>query len=140
MDWQAKAKHFLAHETQFHLGMLPTEQSHPKTRGLAEMLQRDTAAGIAVLQAVDQEVAGAVDRVFAGADFAQLVEALNATLGSGGRVCFSGCGATGRLGILLEACWRHFWHDLAAERSELGSVCEEMGNRVCSIMTGGTTP
>jgi len=137
MDWEAKAKHFLEHETQFHLGMLPTEQSHPRTRGLAETLQRDAAAGIAMLQAVDQEVATAADRVLAGAEFAQLVETLSATLRSGGRVCFSGCGATGRLSILVEACWRHFWRDVAAKQPALGPLCGEMANRVCSIMTGG---
>ncbi len=34
--WQEAAAHFLQHETQFQLGMLPTEQAHPRTRGLAD--------------------------------------------------------------------------------------------------------
>ena len=56
-DYRRDAEHFLTHETQFHLGMMPTEQSHPHTRGLAETLQQDCAAGVRLLQAVDQDVA-----------------------------------------------------------------------------------
>jgi N-acetylmuramic acid 6-phosphate etherase len=137
LDWKTKATHFLKHETQFHLGMLPTEQSHPATRGLAETLQRDTAAGIAMLQSVDRNVAQSADRVLADAAFAELTEAMSTALRTGGRVCFSGCGATGRLSILLEACWRHFWLDVAGRQPELRAICEEMSNAVCSIMTGG---
>lgn len=125
MDWRAEAKHFIEHETQFHLGMMPTEQPHPKTKGLAELLQRDVAAGVRMLLSVDQDVADSADRVFAGDEFAQLAQTLADTLRAGGRICFSGCGATGRLSILLEACWRHFWED------------DDRADQVCSIMTGG---
>lgn len=133
----SKARHFLEHETQFHLGMMPTEQSHPGTRGLAETLQRDVPAGIGLLQAVDQDVAVAADRVFASEPFAELVEAMSVTFRTGGRVCFSGCGATGRLSILLEACWRHFWGDLSTSQPGLHAMFPEAEDRVCSIMTGG---
>ena len=34
-----KADDFIKNETQFHLGMLTTEQSHPKTRNLSQTLQ-----------------------------------------------------------------------------------------------------
>ncbi len=137
MDWQAEARRFLDQETQFRLGMLPTEQSHPKTRGLAETLQQDVSAGVRMLQAVDDDVAGCAIDVLSSREFGQLVTALTATLQGGGRICFSGCGSTGRLAILLEACWRRFWLDAAQRRPELRAVCEKMGDRVCSIMTGG---
>ncbi len=58
-DPRIAARRFIEEEGQFHLGMLPTEQSHPKTRGLAETLQRDRAAGIRMLQSVDRDVAAA---------------------------------------------------------------------------------
>ncbi len=125
MDWQAQAKYFLEHETQFHLGMLPTEQPHPKTKGLAELLQQDVAAGLRMLLAIDQDVAATASRVFASEQFAQLVQVMSETLSAGGRICFSGCGATGRLSILLEACWRHYWQN------------GDRANQVRSIMTGG---
>ncbi|NOY79576.1 MAG: sugar phosphate isomerase [Kiritimatiellaeota bacterium] len=134
---QDRAEHFLRNETQFHLGALPTEQPHPATRGLAEILQRDVAAGIRLLQKVDGDVAGAADRVVPSAEFAALVEAMLEALGSGGRICFSGCGATGRLSILLEARWRRFWSDAADRHAEYAGECRRISDRVCSIMTGG---
>ena len=51
-----KARHFMEHETQFHLGALPTEQPHPRTRGLAETLQGDTAAGVRMILDVDNDI------------------------------------------------------------------------------------
>jgi len=137
MDWKTAAKDFLENETQFHLGMLPTEQSHPKTRGLAEGLAADLPAGIRMLQSVDEEVADSVSRVFSGDAFHALVDSLRAALEGGRRVCFSGCGATGRLSILLEARWRHFWTREAGRRPETAAACRARENQVCSIMTGG---
>ena len=136
-DWQSSARHFLENETQFHLGMLPTEQPHAGTRGLAETLQRDVEAGLRLLQAVDEDVADSAERVFAGEAFARLVETLVTSVRSGGRLCFSGCGATGRLSILLEACWRHFWLGLAQRHPHAGPRCQAMADRAWSIMTGG---
>jgi len=136
-DYRQKAEYFLKHETQFHLGVLPTEQSHPKTRGLAETLQRDVAAGIRLLQSVDPEVADAARRVFRSAEYAALVTAMNDAFRNGGRVCFSGCGATGRLSILLESCWRHFWTTVGDRQPGLAGLCASQSERVCSIMTGG---
>ena len=76
VDWRAQAEHFLKHETQFHLGVLPTEQSHPATRGLSDVLQRDVAAGVRMLQAVDADVAECADAVFEGEPFAELASSL----------------------------------------------------------------
>jgi len=120
-DVKREAEHFVNCEREFHLGVLPTEQSHPKTRGLAEVIAKDTRAGIRMLQAVDEDVTVAAKRVFASAEFQRLLEALKAALARGGRICFSGCGATGRLSILLEAAYR-------AGRG---------GDAASSIMTGG---
>lgn len=136
-DYRRQAERFLTHETQFHLGMLPTEQSHPKTRGLAETLQEDSAAGVRMLQAVDRDVADAARRVLASDELETLVTALSDALAGGGRVCFSGCGATGRLSIMLEAMWRRFWLQLAQEQSHVQAVAKRPGDQVISIMTGG---
>lgn len=136
-DHRQAAAHFLEHETQFHLGALPTEQAHPKTRGLAEILQRDIPAGIRRLQSVDPEVGEAAARVFGSGPYAALAAALHEAFRGGGRVCFSGCGATGRLSILLESCWRRFWAALAVAHPRLAALCARQADRVCSIMTGG---
>ncbi|MFA6562903.1 MAG: sugar phosphate isomerase [Verrucomicrobiia bacterium] len=108
-------------EKAFHLGALPTEQSHPKTRGLAEIIAKDTRAGIRMLQLVDDDVTVTARRVFATDEFRRFVESLTAAIKRGGRICFSGCGATGRLSILLEAAYR----------------ASQGGGTALSIMTGG---
>ncbi len=136
-DYRREAEHFLANEKQFHLGMMPTEQSHPGTRGLAEKLQEDCAAGVRMLQSVDRDVAEMARRVMPAEEMQALIESLAAALASGRRVCFSGCGATGRLSIMLEAMWRKFWRDLAQQRPENADLAAELGGRVISIMTGG---
>ncbi|MFW5869000.1 MAG: sugar phosphate isomerase, partial [Armatimonadota bacterium] len=136
-DYRSLAEHFLTHETQFHLGMMPTEQSHPGTRGLAETMQEDTAAGVRMLQAIDRDVAEVARRVLASAELAELVSTLTAAIVAGRRVCFSGCGATGRLSIMLEAMWRRFWLDLADEHPEAAEIAAALGDQVISIMTGG---
>jgi N-acetylmuramic acid 6-phosphate etherase len=136
-DFRRDAEHFLKHETQFHLGMLPTEQSHPKTRGLAETLQADCAAGVRMLQAVDGDVLAVAQRVLAGPEVEKLATALHDAVAAGRRICFSGCGATGRLAIMLEAMWRWFWRDLILRRPELQPLAGQMADRAASIMTGG---
>ncbi|MHB8996245.1 MAG: N-acetylmuramic acid 6-phosphate etherase family protein [Armatimonadota bacterium] len=135
-DYRAQAEHFLTCEKQFHLGIMPTEQPHPKTKGLAETLQQDAAAGVRMLQEVDQDVVAMARRVLVGEELQLLFTTMAEAIAAGHRVCFSGCGATGRLSIMLEAMWHWFWRDLA-QQPQLAAVATEMADRVTSIMTGG---
>jgi N-acetylmuramic acid 6-phosphate etherase len=132
-----KAQHFIDHEQQFHLGVLPTEQSNPKTAGLAETSQRDLEAALRMLQAVDADVLPRATQVFAGEAFRRLVDALRRALDGPGRICFSGCGATGRLSILLEVAWRQFWQELQLRHPAVAAKLPPLEHRVVSIMTGG---
>jgi len=136
-DYRQDAEQFLQHEKQFHLGALPTEQAHPATRGLAEVLARDLVAGIRLLQSVDADVTTAAARAFASPAYQELRTALDKAIHAGHRVCFSGCGATGRLSILLESSWRHAWRVLAEEFPQTAPLCARQAAQVCSIMTGG---
>ncbi|MGM0493185.1 MAG: sugar phosphate isomerase [Armatimonadota bacterium] len=136
-DYRREAEHFLTRETQFHLGVLPTEQPHPKTVGLAETLQEDCAAGVRMLQSVDQDVSEMAHRVLGGPEATRLSRALAEAVTGGRRVCFSGCGATGRLSILLEAMWRCFWRDFADRWPDHAATARSMADRITSIMTGG---
>ncbi|MCC7494900.1 MAG: SIS domain-containing protein [Fimbriimonadaceae bacterium] len=124
-EMRREAEAFVRDETAFHLGALPTEQSHPLTRGLAELTAADTVAGVRLLLRVDQDVVAAARRVVASAAYAATVAQMQATLAGGGRICFSGCGATGRLSILLESAWR------------AGGLSGALGEAVVSLMTGG---
>jgi N-acetylmuramic acid 6-phosphate etherase len=132
-----KAKQFIELEQQFHLGMLPTEQSHPKTRGMAETSQRDLPAAIHMLQSVDDDILPKAKQVLAGPEFQRMVAAMRRALEGNGHICFSGCGATGRLSILLEAAWREFWQDARRQHPDITAKVPNLEDRATSIMTGG---
>jgi N-acetylmuramic acid 6-phosphate etherase len=113
---KAKARDFIDNEKQFHLGFLPTEQSNPITATLEEDFKRSTLAGVQCLQRGDRQIPITMRHVFAGEKFKKLVDSIVETLlAPKGRIIFSGCGATGRLSILLESIWRDFFHRRAAE-------------------------
>ena len=146
---RAKARNFIDNEKQFQLGFLPTECSNPITATLEEDFKRSTRAGIQCLQRGDRQMAITMRHVFASPQFHALVDAMVATLTTPPlthspthnspthplpRIIFSGCGATGRLSILLESMWRDFFHRRAAE---LSAEERALADRVASIMTGG---
>ena len=132
-----QALHFIKDETQFHLGYLPTEQSHPKTRGLSQALQKDTAQGLRLLLSVDDDIPPVAKRVIASAEFARLRVAIKTALDNNRTIYFSGCGATGRLSILLDAANRRYWRETYEKHPELRSVCGDMAERTFAVMTGG---
>ena len=132
-----EAEHFLTNEKQFHLGMLPTELSNPKTADIDSVFADNTAAGVSLLLSVDCDVAKMAQRVLAGPEFVRLVVSGVETIMKGGRIVFSGCGATGRLSILLEAMWRHFFIGLKSSTPDLFNKVSKYENSVLSIMTGG---
>ena len=128
-----KAEEFLAREGAFRLGELLTETFHPKTRTLSQTAATDLPAAIRMLQSVDDEIPPAMEKVLQQDSFGRLVEAFGEALSSGKRIYFTGCGATGRLSILLEAAWRRFWREIKKVSPEIG----EMEDRVFSVMAGG---
>ena len=125
----AKADDFIRNETQFHLGFLPTEQANPLTRNLGADFQSDPEKGVESLQRCDREVLKMAERVFASAEYARFLRSGIETVKNGGRILFSGCGATGRLSILLESLWRN------ACRKHPSMV--RFADSAESIMTGG---
>ena len=128
---------FLTKEKQFHLGFLPTEQSNPKTKDLEARFAKSAEDGVALLLAVDRDIAPVARRVFASQQYAALEKAVETSLASGHRVVFSGCGATGRLSILLETMWRRGLADLLESNPEAGARAARYADSVLSIMTGG---
>ena len=138
---RARARDFVENERQFQLGFLPTEQSNPITATLEEDFRRSTLAGVQCLQRGDRQMPITMRHVFASPQFRALVDSMVATLkappksnDSLPRIVFSGCGATGRLSILLESMWRDFFCRRAAE---LTSAERALADRSASIMTGG---
>ena len=132
---KAKARDFIDNEKQFHLGFLPTEQSNPITATLEEDFKRSTLAGVQCLQRGDRQIPITMRHVFASQQFENLVsDMVRSVTAPKGRIIFSGCGATGRLSILLESMWRDFFHRRAAE---LTLEERKLADRSASIMTGG---
>jgi N-acetylmuramic acid 6-phosphate etherase len=133
MSTHDRAEHFLSQEKAFRLGQLLTESSHPKTRTLSQTLEKDMEAGIRMLQSVDDDIKEAMAALFAQDSFPELVAALLRALEKEQRIFFTGCGATGRLSILLEAVWREFWQRHPALRRQM----PQMEERCISVMAGG---
>lgn len=127
MESDRRARDFVERETQFQLGFLTTEQSHPLTSDLGETTRRDPAEGVRLLLAVDGDVARAAPGQLASDAFASLADAF-AAAGAGRRVVFSGCGSTGRLAVLLESIWRRAWS--ATGHAKIASLAR-------GIITGG---
>ena len=101
---KSKARDFIDNEKQFQLGFLPTEQSNPITATLEEDFNRSTLAGVRCLQRGDRQMPITMRHVFAGRRFEKLISSMvESVKGPKGRIIFSGCGATGRLSILLES-------------------------------------
>lgn len=132
-----EAENFLNNEKQFHLGMLPTEQSNPKTRGLDRKFASSPAEGIGLLLSVDRDVQAMAKEVLASESFQKMVEAGTRAVLGGKKLVFSGCGATGRLSILLESMWRCFFRELGRQHPVIYQKAARFENAVFSIMTGG---
>ncbi|MFN2336953.1 MAG: hypothetical protein ABR560_08290, partial [Bacteroidales bacterium] len=132
-----EADHFLNHETQFHLGMLPTEQANPKTRNLDKIFAESTRKGVKTLLSVDMDIYPMAQRIFRGKEYDRLVKAGVKAISEGKKIIFSGCGATGRLSILLESFWRCFFRDLHQDYPDIYKKVKHVEDSVFSIMTGG---
>lgn len=95
---------FLRLSAQFRLGGLPTEQTNPLTRGLAETARTEPARAVEKFRAADLDALRRCAEV--AGEWRPLREAVQATLAAGDRVFLCGCGATGRLALNLELLWR----------------------------------
>jgi N-acetylmuramic acid 6-phosphate etherase len=130
-----KAREFVENQKSFRLGFLPTEQSNPITASLERDFKRSFVDGVECLQRADRQVPIAMRHVMRMQEYAELVDAMETALRSAkGRIVFTGCGATGRLSILLESMWRDFFTRRAGELSESE---RRLADRVLSIMTAG---
>ncbi|MEN6357408.1 MAG: hypothetical protein ABFD83_10020 [Armatimonadota bacterium] len=124
---RARAKEFLEISGQFRLGELVTESSHPVTANLSEVAQEDIGAALDLLFQVDEDVVAKYREWVESGRSNEIADVVTKSLQSGGRIFFTGCGATGRLSILIDSIWRDFWQGR-------GSQWED---RTVSLMAGG---
>jgi len=125
MDSSEKAEEFLRIASQFRLGVLETEKPHPKTANLSELVLNDLSRAVSILKEIDLEALAVIPA--RQAEILQLKADIEKTLSNGRRIFLAGCGATGRLSLVLEVLWR---------KERIGTAYE---GSVVSFMAGGDT-
>lgn len=108
MSAKAKARNFLLIAPQFKLGHLVTEGFHPATRNLSQLVHKDVGEALTLLQVVDREALQAMKEK--SGIIWQMAQDIQATLKAGNKVFMCGCGATGRLSLVLETLYRQNYH------------------------------
>lgn len=134
---------YVQNKTQFQLHTLLTEQRHPATWNLSEVIRKDCTAGLEMLLKVDQDIVDKLNQLSQNTENLETaVEAVKSALLSGNKIYLYGCGATGRLAKQMESTfWRPFWRKLKSQnriweklKSTLGENSED---RLIGEMTGG---
>jgi len=147
-----RSAEFLKISGQFKLGTLVTESTHPATANLSDVAGQDIAAALSQLFDVDNDVVKKYREFVASGRAVEIKETVLRSLKNGGRIFFTGCGATGRLSIMLDSIWRDFWQCSSRRKSALtfsnsktngltsaATKSDEVDfeNRTFSIMAGG---
>lgn len=115
-----KSHAFLEIAPQFQLGHLVTESFHPKTTELSQVVKKDVKAALKLLEEVDHDalkIMGTKTNALW-----ELAQDIRDTLDKGNKVFMCGCGATGRLSLVLETLYRQKF---------------DGANQVFSFMAGG---
>ena len=145
-DYKLASKDFLENEKQFHLGVIPTEQSNVLTRNLSATIAKDTKAGVAMILSADVkntyegkhvDIPTVASRCFKTKEFNRLVNDVKRVIDENKRVVISSVGASGRMAIQLDAAWRYFWTNLANKIPAKREQFMYNANRVESFTTGG---
>ena len=131
------ARRFLEIADQFRLGTLLTESPHPRTKDLSETAKKETAAGLEMLFDVDRDVVNKFREWVESGDAERIGNDVAQKLRNGGKIFFTGCGATGRLSIQLTSIWRDYWQQKANSGTVAPDTAKDWENRAFSVMAGG---
>lgn len=137
LDYKKASKDFIENEKQFHLGMIPTEQSNPRTRNLSATIKRDTAAGIQTILSADSDIPTVASKAFETPEFKRLVDDIKRVIDERKTLLFSSVGASGRMAIQLDAAWRYFWTSLIQKLPARKQEFMEISEVSNSFTTGG---
>ena len=121
-DFQTAARQFLEGAGEFRLGFLRSEARNPLTMTLDRDFASGSDRGVRTLLSCDMALLPLIRRISVSPEFRLLVESIGNCLERGGKIVFSGCGAAGRLAVLLESAWRETFPG---------------DERVLSLLTGG---
>ncbi|MBP6964860.1 MAG: hypothetical protein KBC96_10690 [Armatimonadetes bacterium] len=135
-----QADKFLAEAGQFRLGDLLTESSHPVTKQLSYVAKESTSDALKLLFQVDADVVAKMRELAESGRLVEIKNTVRDAILAGGKLFFTGCGATGRLSIQLDSTWRFFWKQQAEKARAEGrdpSRFEDLEHRTFSAMAGG---
>jgi len=132
-----RAQDFLENEKEYMLGFVEAEQANPLTKGLGEAAVNQPEQAVGMIFSVDRALADTFAAALKTQAYAQFVARVERTLRTGGRLILSGCGATGRLCLNLEASWRRALKRIAQAYPQHGEAACALEEQVATIMTGG---
>ena len=89
---------------KFHLGHLTTEKPNPKTSGLAEKAQNNIVGAFESIRTVDIDAINKLKEY--ELEYKKLLSDFKRVIKNNGRIFISGCGATGRLALMIESLWK----------------------------------
>ena len=130
---RALSHDFLENEKQYRLGFVEAEHSNPKTKALGETFVRNTRDGLKVLFDVDRDLIDLFEETLFSNSFDSFYGDVLSAIKDKKRIFISGCGASGRLSMRLEASFRQAIKQIA----EFESEALNYENSVLEIMTGG---
>ena len=131
------SKDFLENEKQFHLGVIPTEQSNPKTKNLSATIMRSTADGVKCILSADEDISKIALGQFKTKEFQAFVDDIKRCIDERRKVVFSSVGASGRMAIQMDGAWRTFWQGLVNIIPNHRKEFLEIADVVSSFTTGG---
>jgi len=137
LNYKEASRNFLENEKQFHLGVIPTEQSNPRTRNLSATISKDTAAGVQMILSADLDIAKVAKKAFKTKEFKRFVDDIKTAIDNHKQVVFSSVGASGRMAITLDSAWRGFWLSLVDKLPTRAATFVEIANLISSFTTGG---
>jgi N-acetylmuramic acid 6-phosphate etherase len=137
MDYKEAARNFIENEKQFHLGVIPTEQSNPLTRGFSQITAGDTGEGVRTLLKADSRISQVALAGFRSPEFKLMVKEMRRAMDERRTILFSSVGASGRLALQLDATWRRFFTELIPLFPLRARELLELRECSNSIMTGG---
>ena len=136
-NYKEASKDFLENEKQFHLGVIPTEQSNPLTKNLSATIAKDTAKGVKTILSADKYIAKKAREQFNTPEFEAFVADIKRCMDERKKVVFSSVGASGRMAIQMDGAWRTFWQGLVDKIPAHRFEFLEMAEVVSSFTTGG---
>jgi N-acetylmuramic acid 6-phosphate etherase len=131
------ARNFVDNEKEFHHATIITEQSNPKTVRLSQEMQEDVHDGILTLLSVDDAIPPVAEKAMRTETYKNMVDDVYGALKNDRLICFSGCGASGRLSVQMDATWRSFWESAKMVLPGEKNLFEKKKNLTRSIITGG---